>query len=424
MEWCVQDAKSGVPTLRVSKNLKQVYIHSKYDPLAEARKWVAANGSERSNGEIVILGLGLGYHAEIMAQQYPQRKIIVWEFNEKYIQWLEQKCLLDRLRRLSNVKLKVSDQIEVIKAQLLPIIDEEGIEVLVYFPALELIPEELRPLREAIDKLVLSMRTMRRFGALLDDNFSINQQLQDPHIGAWLNKYADTPMILVSAGPSLTKQLALLKELGDDSKVVIGCVGTALKPLLTAGIIPSFVMISDPQDNIVDQFTGINVLEIPLFYLATANAKAVANFVGQRYVVWQKGYPFAEEQALAHGIHALETGGSVATCLLDLMVLMGGNPIALVGQDLAYTDGQSHAVGTHLNRETLINYNYVQVTSWDGCGMVPTSKNLQAYLHWFKLYVADKPQGQFWNCTEGGAYIEGFLHAPLVEFVERFIKNH
>lgn len=182
-------------------------------------------------------------------------------------------------------------------------------------------------------------------------------------------------------------------------------------------------MVSDPQDYIIDQLSGIGDLHIPFFYLATANTKAVANFIGARYVVWQKGYPVAEEQAITHGVPTVQTGGSVATCLLDLMVLMGGGPIALVGQDLAFTGGQSHAIGTHGYRQTQANFNYIHVTSWDEDGTVPTSKNLQAYLHWFERYVADKPKGQLWNCTEGGAYIKGFIHAPLIEFVKRFIRK-
>lgn len=157
----MQSSKSGKPTLTVSKHNRLYTIHSRYDPVGEARKWLSANVSGQKESDLIILGLGLGYHVQVAAEQFPERKILVWEFNEQYVQWLEAEGLLNGLLQNTNVKLQVSSNVEDIKGQLLPLLDA-GLDILVYFPALELIPEELQPLREAIDKLVLSLRTIRR----------------------------------------------------------------------------------------------------------------------------------------------------------------------------------------------------------------------------------------------------------------------
>ncbi len=60
------------------------------------------------------------------------------------------------------------------------------------------------------------------------------------------DKYQNKPAIIVSAGPSLKKNIHLLKEAQDRFIIITG--GRTLKALIDAGVTPHFVCIIDPVD--------------------------------------------------------------------------------------------------------------------------------------------------------------------------------
>ena len=60
----VDQSKSGGPTLRRSTpDDRAIYLHSRYDPVSEARKW-CANVAEKDKFCYFIEGFGLGYHVK------------------------------------------------------------------------------------------------------------------------------------------------------------------------------------------------------------------------------------------------------------------------------------------------------------------------------------------------------------------------
>jgi len=250
--------------------------------------------------------------------------------------------------------------------------------------------------------------------------------LADPGILAGEKLVHGHPVLLVSAGPSLIKQLSVLKRIASAGDIKIAAVGTALKPLLNAGILPDLIMISDPNQKISEQFNLNPKFKLPpLFYLSTASHSVVANYCGQRYIAWQKGFGPAEQEADIRHEPLVLTGGSVATCLLDLLVKLGVTSVGLVGQDLAFTDGYSHAAGTVAARTIVEDQGLIWVDDYKQQGKVPTSLNLFSYLKWFENYAKEFNNQDFlWNCTEGGAYIPGWRHEPLNSYWNFALRRH
>lgn len=427
MEWMLCNTPSGLPTVKVIDSKKSFYLHSRYDPVKEAARWV--DNLEVKSVEFpayfVFVGMGAGYHARALHQTFPGTPIHVWDFNSDYACWLNSTGLLSWMKTCNGkITYQATESIQVIKTKFLPLIQNGNSILLIHPPSLEIIPAGLRELKQVLEDYLLFKHTVNAQQHLLYKNYQLNFTLNDPGITRWMGRYVNTPMILVSAGPSLTKQLAVLREVYKKDSAVIGTVGTALTPLLQAAVKPDFVMLADPQDAVIEQLDKLDCLDIPLFYLCTANARAVAFYRGPRYIVWQKGFREAELQGAARDEPLIQTGGSVATCLLDLMVQMGGNPIALVGQDLAFTGGQSHAAGTHAIRSVDTNTTLLQVTDFNKTKKVSTSRNLYSYLRWFERYVRERQEpGRFWNCTEGGAYINGWIHASLLDFLKSIEKS-
>lgn len=423
MEWKLFQTRTKYPTIKVIDGTNSFYMHSTYDPVREAIRWSESVNvdTEIIPHSIIIIGMGAGYHVQALLKKYPKYQFSVWDFNKSFASWANQECLHDWVNNYHNVTYRSTELLEEISRDFLPLISEPDVLLLIHPPSLRIIPKHLEKFRMILEEYLLFNRSLRNQKQKLTDNFMKNLLLNDPGISNWIGKYKQQPMLLISAGPSLSKQLNLLKEAKKGDAFILGSVGTALNPLLKNGIKPDFIMLSDAQDHIVNQIINHNCKSIPLFYLSTANHQAVKIYNGVRYIVWQKGFEMAEEQSKARTEPLIRTGGSVATSLLDLMVKMGAGPIALVGQDLSYTGGLTHASDTHnckvINESTAL----IEIEDYYKQGTVKTSMNLYSYLRWFERYARDhNGQCQFWNCTEGGAYINGWFHRPLKEFIRRY----
>ncbi|WP_338751617.1 motility associated factor glycosyltransferase family protein [Bacillus sp. FJAT-52991] len=401
------------PTVKVCKAENHFYLHSKYDPLKEATKWV--NGIEQEKlqaKEIMVLGCGAGHHIQVLRKICPNKKIVVYELNSYFYDWIIQTKAIDALLQDENITFRVIRS----NTDLSDLANELKEEMIIFKPALNMVDDRFKEMVHILENYLIQERTVKDQGQDLIENFYKNVQLEDQGLKAF-NFKDSTKAVLVSAGPSLTKQLPLLKQAEMSGEFIIGCVGTAFIPLLTFGIKPDFVMIADPKEAIAEQL-AIEQAEIPLFYLSTASSKAVINYRGPRFVVWQKGFPLAEVEAGKRNEPLIATGGSVATCLLDVLVTLGVKSIALIGQDLAFTDQKSHAENTHAQRNIKNSPFLLKVMDYYQKKYVYTSRNLQVYLKWFERYVESNTDVEFFNCTEGGAYIKGWKHRPFAEYIK------
>ncbi len=415
MRWELIETKT-VPSLRVRDSNKNYYLHSKYNPLKEAESWVSNLQINKESDDIIVIGIGLGYHVLTLADKYPDHTIHVFELNILYMQWLIEKKLHINLKNKKNIIIHQMQDVSVLLRVLSEKINDSDENLFIYKPSLELIPN--KEIRITLESFLMKKRTINEQGDSLTINFNLNIQLKDKSFNQFNGTYNNHTTILVSAGPSLAKQLPLLKSASLRGNVVIACVGTALIPLVKAGIKPNLIMISDPKELINEQFDGLRDLDIPLFYLSTANHLAVKQYNGPRFIVWQSGFDKAEYLADKTKTPLIKTGGSVATCLLDLLIKLGSKKIILVGQDLAFTDDNSHTKNAHSQTNIKNKKNLIEIKGYFQNETVLTSLNLFTYLKWFERYVQEKNDIQFWNCTEGGAYIQGWKHEPLHELLK------
>jgi len=154
--------------------------------------------------------------------------------------------------------------------------------------------------------------------------------------------YKDKPCVLVSTGPSLQKNIHHLIEHQDN--VVIICVGQAIRILLSCGIRPDFACTVDFGEVNMGHFKGLMDCGVPLVSLNRAYAPLLQAWKGPKFVA---ATPVPGFEEMATGIlndkGFIEAGGSVAHMCFGLAKLLGCNPISIIGQDLAYTTGESHS---------------------------------------------------------------------------------
>tara|TARA_X000000950_G_scaffold234807_1_gene284947 strand:- start:854 stop:1747 length:894 start_codon:yes stop_codon:yes gene_type:complete len=122
-------------------------------------------------------------------------------------------------------------------------------------------------------------------------------------------------------------------------------------------------------------------------------------------------------------------GGSVAHAAFDILVEFGCSSIALVGQDLAYSNTNEVYVegsNTHARDSQVNNLKLGEEIEVEGQDGKPVKTN-NAFLNFARLFTffAEGLKGsriRLYNCSEGGLFLEGFEHCKLEEFLKNECK--
>lgn len=423
---CVlKPTKSGHMTCQVTIGTQQVLLHSAYDPVKEARQWVANHIENIQNKQrIIIYGMGCGYHvaALLKATEGSDFKIEVWEFNTAFFEFIKAENIFDDLLLDSRVSVYVSHGKQEILAKILQFKPESDY-IIMHQASVKLIPAWLKDIKECFEIFQLNISNMLVSRDKLNEHCAANIATgKIDRNNLFLNLMDNVPMVLVAAGPSLQKNINFLKQY--HKQVIIGAVGTALQPLLKNGILPDFFMLTDSHETLHCQFTNIcdSMLKtIPLFYLSTVMPCVVSQYPGPKIMLLQQGIEEAEELASELNIATVQTGGSVATTLLDWMVQLGAKQICFVGQDLAFSNNQTHTIGTTSYEELSENslQSLMEIDDYFRQCKVRTPGNLYIYKKWIETYIWQHPDIDFFNATQGGAYIEGCQHVDFEGFMNQ-----
>src|SRR5262245_8545040 len=157
---------------------------------------------------------------------------------------------------------------------------------------------------------------------------------------------AGLPAVVVAAGPSLDRNLAELRAAAD--RVLVIAVDTAARPLLAAGIRPQLVVAVDPSELNARHLRQLpDVRGMWLVAEGSLDPAVLAQFAGRTFtfrVSQHHPWPWLASHDASRG--SLQAWGSVLTTAFDLALHVGADPVAFVGADLAYTDGQLYCRNT------------------------------------------------------------------------------
>lgn len=235
------------------------------------------------------------------------------------------------------------------------------------------------------------------------------------------------PAIIVSAGPSLDKNIKELKK-AEGKAFIIG-VDSALKALVREGIQFQIALSVDPRKN-PDVFADERVNCFP-YVLENYSIPIIAER-NTNHLFFEGGYGFETfkrviRELTGKKLDSLRTGGSVATEALSMAIDLGFHTVIFVGQDLAFTDGRGHVSGFEKSEEAdkahVAGSTLTEVEAIDG-GRVQTDIQMDAYRQWFEKKIEENNDCvTFYNATEGGAKIHGATAIPLAEAIERFCTS-
>lgn len=249
---------------------------------------------------------------------------------------------------------------------------------------------------------------------------------------ALLEKFKGMPAIICGAGPSLGKNIELLKTLKDKALIFAG--GTAMNALNAYSFLPHFGCGIDPFTFHYSRILSNTAFETPFLFRSRMTADAVSLLHGPRvYLPGTTGYPIAEyvDKNLGYDAFQMDEGANVINTSLSIAEKLGCNPIIFVGLDLAYSDGLSYVPGItshgiHDPREQFITKakqdELVLATDIYG-NPIYTLMKWMVESSWYANFARSFPDVKLINSTEGGIGFAGVENIPLKEAVDQYLKQ-
>ncbi len=262
--------------------------------------------------------------------------------------------------------------------------------------------------------------------------YNLPQMITHPSYKELLSKrkgVSDTA-IIVSTGPSLTKQLPLLKKYA--SKATIFCADSSYPILAKHGIKPDYVCMLERDEIVAECFNndfGEFDKDIVFVCAGVVHPKAIEYLKGRnrKYLIIPRYLYFPIYIKLKY-FDFLYNTPSVAHMACYLSLHLNHKNIIFIGQDLAYAEnGNSHPddYQNSANYESQM-YEHILTEAYGGKKEIKThhvwlmfKRNLEQDVQKIQKYLDTK----VYNCTEGGARIEGTIEKPFLWACENLLHK-
>ena len=420
---------TGMPTARViTPEGKHVVLHDLNDPVVQAQDHLKKFDLSGNNGS-VLLGFGLGYLAREMATEMDEAHLLlICEADPALLKVALKHLDLEAVLKSKRVKILTGKNIDLTAS-----INHMGIKFLTskisvvkFNPSFSLDQETYaaweKTTRETARSLNISANTMLHAGSEMAGNILANIPtiIRSPGVKRLFNRFMNLPAIIVGAGPSLDKNVHLLKEVKD--RAVIIALDRTLGLLLPLGITPHLVPSLDYSKINYDEKYAPHQLEEKLFMVSTQTVhhKITKSFWGPVFSINQGGklstilsHYWGDKGTIMPGLHV----GHLAFCLARAI---GCDPIIFTGMDLAFTGDNLHAkdVLSSIERTPA-----EQLTCEDIFGSRIMTDSA------FKTFVVEleqeikKTDALCIDATEGGARKEGTVIMQLKDAIDRYCAD-
>ena len=430
----IRNSAVGLPNIYYGQGESELSVFDERNPYLDIQNALKPfEGKEISH--VVSLGLNFGFLTEEVLNQNPDlQRIIIVEPSGAF--FLEQLEIMDFSAQIANEKVSfiignnVPDSVGLLAPHFqIASADMKEWGFALLPNALQLYGEFSKEFIAQFGNLMyhqkLNANTATVFGTKFLKNYlnNVTHLPKSHYVSQIAGKFDGERCVIISAGPSLEKQLPLLKAI--QNKIVLISVGAALPTLHAHDIHPHFVVLIDPVELNINDFSSGKFTREILISSLVGNSSVVANFQGKKFFT-QYSQAFDEAPSNPFGkMCFMDSAGSVANCAYAFAKIIGMKTIAFVGQDLAYTGGVSHALG-HQQREDKTpeamekDAGMKKVAGYHG-DTVYTTIAMDVFKAWFEARFAADKDITVLNCTEGGAMIKGAVQQPLQTLADEVI---
>ncbi len=354
-----------VPSASIGEFTLSGLVHralaSKRQPLSEAKKLADRVDITRS-ASVVVTGFGMGYHvAELARRMKHTGVIIVYEPDAALLRAVLERVDHSAWIRQTNLLLITEASNESDLSEILQPIETMlamGVATLEHPPSATRLGEDATRFLGLLARVMQSVQTTVATTMVQTQTTLRNlaQNLDHYTLGAGIEELkgvcAGRAAIVVSAGPSLRRNMHLLRDPKVRERIVIIAVQTVLKPLLRAGIKPHFVCALDYHEISARFYEGLSAQDVEGVTLVVepkVNPAVTSAFPG---VVRCTGDTWLDEiigKDLSRPMGIVRQGATVAHLCYELARWLGCDPAILIGQDLGFTDGQYYAPGASIH---------------------------------------------------------------------------
>lgn len=433
LEVCSIPTRTQDNALEVTKDGTSYRLNSKYDPTQEAQKWAAQFHIKNLDTVFVMFGLGNGiFVRELINMMKDDNKLIIYEpslriFQHALIEYDLKDILKDSrvyfiIKGLNDYEypyllaanltwMNLYSQLKCIH----PGYDKVFPDSFQYFES---------SLQDNTFNNVVLKNTYASLGRAVFENAIDHIQYLKNSVSIWdLNEDIpkDIPAIIVAAGPSLNKNIEVLKQA--KGKSIIFAVDRAYETLLEHNIEPDFVVLLDSAKAL--KYCGNRKgFKTPLLCCLEGSPEIMSNHDGIKVIYSCEAYVHNIYKKLSKPFYKFGLGGSVTTAAFAVCVNLKFDHIVLMGLDLAFSGGLTHA-GTHQEtatgeRRTLELY----VEDIDG-NTVKSRHDWYTFLRWFENVIIQLPKDEYdiIDATEGGAKVKGTRIMRLQEVVDQYCNK-
>lgn len=437
-----EQSLSGDTILKVKQNGRLHYLNGKYAPLAPVERWLQRQGKIAEYAPIIIVGISNGMHIRRIIEEAPMTANILvyepsFELFRRALQEVDLTFLFEEDIPLGIIVDGLNEnEIETYFHYFVTIDNMASLKYYIsgnygkLFP--ECVEKFIKQLRKYMFDIEVGWNTNVRYTDVNAKNtFSNLPYLYEGYSVEDLKGIlpADVPAIVVSAGPSLNKNIMELKKA--QGKACIIATDTAMKPLLNAGIVPNMFVIVDGLKP-ASLFEHKDISKVPMVTMTGVSVEPMQIHKGKKFFYYSGS---AFENKMLSDLGAKEgrnrillnipTGGSVATTAYSLGIYMGAQTVILVGQDLAMTGNRTHADGTFKDKMEQIDVTSGEYFEIDGVNgeKVLTRSDFKLYLDWFEKYIKEWNHITTIDATEGGALIHGSKVMTLRNAIKKYCKH-
>lgn len=365
---------------------------------------------------LIIFGLGYGHALDYIVKNFKFiKKIIIIEPNlnlfKEYLKYADIYGLVSKFKQISFIINKNQEQSAFTVGEILATDVFKGYSM-VYNIAYRTIYDGYyeyinKYLVERINHQTVNMVTQENFKYIWPINTIRNMKYNNELVDKLFGKFNNVPAILVAAGPSLNKNIHLLKEA--KNKAIIVAVGSAIKILNNAGISPDFYFAVDGTKEEIHIFDNIKTGNTTLIYGDKLYYDIIPNYKGRKlkmilnldflgkYIYDKTNISYVESKS----------GFSIANVALGVLNQFGCKKIIFMGQDLCYSDNKEYAEGSWKEEDlNFENNNFIKRKDIYGMDVftIPPYLGMKKI---FENYIKYNTDTMFINATEGGLGIEG-----------------
>ncbi len=438
--WDVSVSEEDI--MAINRNGRLYYLNSRYSDEEFTKNW--AKQFEKDNYKMVYIIFGLSNFRcvkELIKNAGEENAILLYEPDKNIFMKSIEKIDITDIIKNDKVILCINGINDDVFGEFVAIVmNDYALMRLTKYCCMpnydELYPEiwrdVIRNIKEKYESVILSRNTEILMASEFIRNkvttcrdiireYSIVQLRKEFHK---IKNIENIPAIIVSAGPSLDKNINELKQA--KGKAFILVVDTALKSLLKRDIVPDLIITIDSHKPPV-LFMHPKFKDIPMVVCDCSNYELYLLHNGKRFYFSETDsyISYIYEKGTGEKLYPTETGGSVANNAFSLANILGFKKIILVGQDLAYTDRKMHTTDAYGDSDDNLmkdKKKYFEVDDVYG-NKVYTESNMNLYRKWFESQIVRYTDLNVIDATEGGAKIEGTEIMTLKEAIERECKT-